>query len=66
MTKRERAEIEQVIRELMEGDDPPFDRAVARLCKLVGWRYPAGEIAVHGTDVFDLMLQRPPRSDMGS
>jgi hypothetical protein len=51
MRKAERAEVEQAIRELMQGDDPPFDTAVARLCKLVGWRYPAGEIPLRGVSI---------------
>lgn len=38
----QRIEIETAIRELM-ADDPAFDVAIGRLCKLVGWRYPASE-----------------------
>ena len=45
MRKSEREAVRQSIRELMQ-DDPPFEVAVGRLCRLVGWRYPASEVNV--------------------
>jgi hypothetical protein len=45
MTKRETAEVQRAIRELMNHEDGGnFTAAIGRLCRLVGWRYPASEI----------------------
>lgn len=43
MRTQECLEIQTAIRELMQ-EDPAFERAVGRLCRLVGWRYPADDL----------------------
>lgn len=50
MRAKERAEIQQAIRELM-AEDPSFTTAIGRLCGLVGWRYPASEIDPDGPTI---------------
>ena len=44
MTKGETVIVRQAIEDLM-ADEPQFTRAIGNLCKLVGWRYPASEVA---------------------
>ncbi|MDD4970832.1 MAG: hypothetical protein PHT07_15500 [Paludibacter sp.] len=42
MTKAEIEIVKQAINDLMSEND--YNGAIARLCRLVGWVYPAGEI----------------------
>lgn len=42
--ERNMAEIREALKELTEGEDPPIDHGIARLARLVGMRYPAGEV----------------------
>ncbi len=62
MTKRERHEVELAIRELMD-DNEQFEGAVARLCRLVGWRYPAGEVVVSPGAWDERILRTPGKPD---
>jgi hypothetical protein len=43
MTKKEKIIVQKAINELI-ADNGDFSGAVANLCRLVGWRHPAGEI----------------------
>jgi hypothetical protein len=41
VTKQERVAIQTAITEVHNGD---YNKGIAALCRLVGWRHPAGEI----------------------
>lgn len=57
MTKAERATIKLAIRELM-AEEENFTSAVGRLCRLVGWRYPAAELDETKTITIDELMRR--------
>lgn len=56
MKNTEREEIRTAIRELMD-DECQFEIAVGRLCRLVGWRYPASEICGRAVTTRELMAE---------
>jgi hypothetical protein len=43
MTKKEKIIIKQAIKDLTE-ENGDFSGAIAKLCRMVGWRHPAGEV----------------------
>lgn len=57
MTKAERAIVKRAIRELM-AEEQQFTSAVGRLCRLVGWRYPAAEIDETKTITINELMRR--------
>jgi len=57
VTRREREEVRRAILELMS-EDGGFENAIGRLCRLVGWRYPAAEVAIEGRSFLELMQEQ--------
>ena len=43
MTKQEKKIIQKALADIMEGGDN-YCQAIAAICRLVGWTYPAGEL----------------------
>jgi hypothetical protein len=57
MTKEERKAIRWCIAELL-ADNGKFNEAVSKLCRLVGWKYPAGELDdIEPVSIIDIMKE---------